>query len=715
MENVKTTIDREYERYKSESIIHLSADSYESHSKKRKFSVENVSGLDITLTDDSLNRSQTMVPTSPWEIRRLKADLIDNDTKIIHLKKELENRATAHSNMESLYTVKVKGLENQLEKKSEKIADLEKHLKFVRKREATLNAEMAKLRSQSLLDKQNHSESVSELQRANKALENKCRRIEHELGGAVTNIQRQYKDLEKNHASAVEKCEELQESTTVMQEKIQQFAETNKQYGIQKQQLEAAQRKIAALEEEILTFSEWKKLYKGLESDSSRLSDMEKKYNRLQSENKELHKCIGDKLLLEEEVEHLKTRLANNEKLSEEVVNSNAKIPYIEQELAAFKAVANDHCSEAATPSHLRSRIEEILRKDLLLVSENGSLRIERDSIAGQVDELKKQIATLTKSGNDLQVLLKNHRESFHKVQRKLRLVVSERDCYKQLIENYEKNVTISGSDTTVTDMQMRLRLEMLEKTVNGYKDMCANLEKELQSAKNSPDHVESFSNEQYKKVRKELEALKDDNERLRRRKDELELLFEHSNMKDAYNIPKYKVMHMAMNPADQAYENNKNEIEKLQAEVERLKRKNRKLEADNEEFTAANLTFDIKEVNNLRAQVKSLEGQKQHITDSYRTNINEFRDACYLLFGFKVDKQHGNIYRLSSMYAESPDEYLTFKMSDDSDISLMESVYSNSISDFIEKTLIGPNSIPVFLSSLTIDLFNRTTMIGGV
>lgn len=179
------------------------------------------------------------------------------------------------------------------------------------------------------------------------------------------------------------------------------------------------------------------------------------------------------------------------------------------------------------------------------------------------------------------------------------------------------------------------------------------------------------------------MDALKDENEKLRRRKDELEMLYEHSNVKDAYNIPKYKVMHMAMNPADQAYEANKNEIEKLQAEVsfnemrvpplgwnvtsplfplvlsnisffifvfrfqiERLKRKNRKLEAEHEEFTAANITFDIKEVNNLRAQVKSLEGQKQHITDSYRTNINEFRDACYLLFGFKVDKQHGNIYR---------------------------------------------------------------------
>lgn len=195
----------------------------------------------------------------------------------------------------------------------------------------------------------------------------------------------------------MEKCEELQQSNTGMQEKIQQFAETNKQYAIQKQQLEAAQRKIVCLEEEIITFSEWKKLYKGLESDVSKLSDMEKKYNWLQTENKELHTCIGDKLLLEEEVEHLKTRLAKSEMLSEEVLRSSAKIPYIEQELADYKAIAIDHCSSvSASPIHLRSRIEEILKKDLLLVDENGTLRVERDSIASQVDELKKVMACLT-------------------------------------------------------------------------------------------------------------------------------------------------------------------------------------------------------------------------------------------------------------------------------------------------------------------------------
>lgn len=99
--------------------------------------------------------------------------------------------------MESVYIVKVRGLENQLEKKSEKITDLEKHLKLIRKREAMLNAEMTKLKSQCLLDKQNHSESLNDLQKSNKSLENKCRKIEHELGSALTNLQRQYKDLEK--------------------------------------------------------------------------------------------------------------------------------------------------------------------------------------------------------------------------------------------------------------------------------------------------------------------------------------------------------------------------------------------------------------------------------------------------------------------------------------------------------------------------------------
>lgn len=127
----------------------------------------------------------------------MKFFLVYHCTQITHLKKELENRASAHAKMEAVYIAKVKGLENQLEKKSEKVADLEKHLKFVRKREATLNAEMTKLRNQCVLDKQNHGDAVEELKRMNRSLESKCRKTEHELNGALANLQRQYNDLEK--------------------------------------------------------------------------------------------------------------------------------------------------------------------------------------------------------------------------------------------------------------------------------------------------------------------------------------------------------------------------------------------------------------------------------------------------------------------------------------------------------------------------------------
>lgn len=113
------------------------------------------------------------------------------------MKKELESRAAAHANIESAYAVKIKGLENQLGKKTEKIADLEKHLKYVRKREATLNVEMTKLRSQSLLDKQNYSDELNELQRINKSLESKNRKIEHELSSTLANVQRELSDLGK--------------------------------------------------------------------------------------------------------------------------------------------------------------------------------------------------------------------------------------------------------------------------------------------------------------------------------------------------------------------------------------------------------------------------------------------------------------------------------------------------------------------------------------
>lgn len=150
-------------------------------------------------------------------------------------------------------------------------------------------------------------------------------------------------------------------------------------------------------------------------------------------------------------------------------------------------------------------------------------------------------------------------------------LVAKERECYKQLIDSYEKDLTISNAASDINpDVQLRMKLDMVEKSLIGYKDLCADQEKELLASKSLPDlGLSSTLSENYERFKKDMEVLRQENERLRRRKEELELLLEQISLKGAYNLgSKYKVVHMSMNPNAEAQEIHQNELEKLQAEV---------------------------------------------------------------------------------------------------------------------------------------------------
>lgn len=46
-----------------------------------------------------------------------------------------------------------------------------------------------------------------------------------------------------------------------------------------------------------------------------------------------------------------------------------------------------------------------------------------------------------------------------------------------------------------------------------------------------------------------------------------------------------------------------------------------------------------------------------------FKTASHEFREAVYTLLGYKVDGLPNKVYRLSSMYAEAPDDHLLFKV----------------------------------------------------
>ncbi|KAJ5068342.1 mitotic spindle assembly checkpoint protein mad1 [Anaeramoeba ignava] len=92
-----------------------------------------------------------------------------------------------------------------------------------------------------------------------------------------------------------------------------------------------------------------------------------------------------------------------------------------------------------------------------------------------------------------------------------------------------------------------------------------------------------------------------------------------------------------------------------------------------------------------------------------FKQKIQEFREACYVLFGFRID-MIGQQFKLKSMFAEKPSDTLLFSKQDDDEFILLENEYSKSLSKEIHAFLTTCHSIPAFLSHLTLDLFNNQT-----
>uniref|UniRef100_T1PIW4 Mitotic checkpoint protein n=1 Tax=Musca domestica TaxID=7370 RepID=T1PIW4_MUSDO len=460
---------------------------------------------------------------------------------------------------------------------------------------------------------------------------------------------------------------------------------------------------------------------------------MDKELERLRSNNKHLQELLGNKLLLEEQVYDLRSRLEREEGARSEVVALQVQLKHAQEEVKEWVKVAQDHCSPnmLVSPLALRARIEELLQHDVLMASEKNTKASESKTMESELLDYKQKCEIYSKNMEELNVALKRHKAFKDRVQKKLLLVSKERDCYKQLLENFEKDLTISNPiapDLSSTENQLKTRIEMLEKTLVGYKDMCASLEKELNTAKSLPNSDPTGDQSSvnmsvdanatgYEHFKKELDTLRMENERLRRRKEELELELEHRCLKGDFNMEKYKVVHMRLNPANEAYENADNLIEKLQAEIERLKRKNKKLEEDNEVTQArlnetTNMTMNFKEINQLRGELESMNSKMKKMKECYKSASMEFREVVYMLFGYRIDRVGSNTnYKISSMYAEDPDHYLNFRLNESNMLDMLETPYSATLKSLIETQLVGNKSLPAFLSALTLDLFQKATI----
>lgn len=342
--------------------------------------------------------------------------------------------------------------------------------------------------------------------------------------------------LQEENDSILVRNAELTDTVT----NLNAMVKTNEQHQLK---LEASERKVKDLEAEVIGFGEWKKLEDVFQVRLAKVSDLERECERLTRDNKNLAETIGNKLLLEEQVHDLKSRLEMQTRKAAQHIDLVTQLQAAEQENKTWKKMTMEFCpsNSLVTPQALRAHINNMQKEHLVLADSSCTAKVQKSATEEQLQELRtenefnvQKIATLTTT-------LRNYKGALHRLQKRLALIARERDCFKNLLENYEKDLTISAhAADTHGDNELKTRLDVLEKSLAGYKDICNTLEKELIESRSLTDVINGDvqpTSEYIEHLRQQMDNLRKDNERLQRRKDELEELADQDKMKQAYGI----------------------------------------------------------------------------------------------------------------------------------------------------------------------------------
>ncbi|CAB4005412.1 mitotic spindle assembly checkpoint MAD1-like [Paramuricea clavata] len=318
-----------------------------------------------------------------------------------------------------------------------------------------------------------------------------------------------------------------------------------------------------------------------------------------------------------------------------------------------------------------------------------------------------------------------------------LSLVTTERNGCRRLLNSYD-----SGDSTNYTT-QLKSRVQQAEEQLLSCNNHIEKLENDLKmsiekSSEGTAKYnklkieydvlikqddgvkrqvVENTSNVKQEKSnsQNDIEKLELENKRLLEKVEILEARIEQRNLQGDFDPSKVKVVHFSQNPFTHARQLRSAEFEKLREECERLRKKVKMLEEGNtsKPTRIEQIVIDEAsphEVKDLQAQVSSAERKNKRLKEVFAQKIQEFREACYSLTGYRIDVVQDQQYKLKSMYAERSSDCLLFQCNANGKTMLLETDFSLQVKSLIDQYLIQCNSIPAFLSSVTLELFERQT-----
>ncbi|XP_066185837.1 mitotic spindle assembly checkpoint protein MAD1 [Sylvia atricapilla] len=555
------------------------------------------------------------------------------------------------------------------------------------------------------------------------------------LKGKISELQWNIMNQEMQMTSQDSQKQELMEQLDVEKKKWQEASQQIQTLQASQSLLAEYEQKIKDLEQKLSQQEHDALIVKNMKAELARFPKMERELRQLREENAYFREMKENNGLLKEEVEGLQRKLERYEKVQAQLVTVELENEKLLGKLQSWEKLDQSTGLNIRTPDDLSRQIVALQQRELVLKEQNSTFMSSARVLEKARQQLQEEILAVQSQLLDEKKKREYQEALVRRLQKRVVLLTKERDGMRAILESYDSELTpaehspqLSRRMREAEDMVQKLhahnteleaQLSQVLEEVGNHKQRAEMLEVEMKVLKSQQCTAEQstvITKEEVDALRLKIEELEAERSKLAEEKRSLEMKLEKLTLQGDYDPSRTKVVHFSMNPMSLAKQQRKEEQQQLQEECERLRELVRVLKEGGSipgNLEGVGGFQSPQEVAELKKQVESAELKNQRLKEVFQTKIQEFRKVCYTLTGYQIDITTENQYRLSSIYAEHQGDCLLFKASSSSGgkMQLLETEFSRTIRELIELHLLRQDSIPAFLSALTLDLFSRQTI----
>ncbi|RMX67857.1 hypothetical protein DD238_000313 [Peronospora effusa] len=344
-----------------------------------------------------------------------------------------------------------------------------------------------------------------------------------------------------------------------------------------------------------------------------------------------------------------------------------------------------------------------------ILFEQKGNVEIQLRRFEKQCEKLHSDLITSGNNCAKLEMQLAEVQEKmngYNDVATHLRKTNAE---LIEILETYGKDL----DDEAANEISSK-RVGLLESSLKQSQQLIAGMEL-TQKSMATPAAVKKYEG-RIERLEKALADAKQENVSLTKHleKAEMELaIFEKRLGRGEFNVETTKIVHLAVNPTRELLKSKvkSDDIENLRQENEALRaRLNMLTDGEDTKSTSVRIEDNLTTTTSYDT-VEGLKKLNQRLKQVFGDQIRQYREAVYLLTGYKVDlkKSDGKeLLRLRSVYAEHDDDELLVCMEANGSLELLESEFCSQINQRVFAYLTTCRSFPAFLSTLTLHFLIR-------